>query len=468
MIGVRRRHQRISSRKGFRLTEIFSGPVPAHARGYISKLEVSPLGDPVVTPQRKARPSTKAGGPRRSGACDDVPRNTLESHGRTEIRQRRTMSADGLDRSRWHTHSNAVSSTPLDSFVCRGAQRDAIDASAWPSFSPCSRPLPTELFSLDVPRRRALPKVQAMLLQQLGTLSCSHRQQARHPTVFALRTAVAVRALQANLRGHRSARESSGVPDRAENRTGKKSLAFGDGEVESTRDVTASSDSHGRRDFQMRMSSAWDTRPFSAPAFGPRVVDAKRRQGPSSTPGLDEPPVGRPLIEAPRPQQSRGTSTGGNAPPTFSAGPELPPATAQHNDHEVGNLKACLRSITAGVLLELGRLRNPPGPVQGVTAGIACVLGLRRWRMRHRHRRALFGNVRVLRNRLASVSPRTLPPQRISSLANHLGSSDLTPARVRAASAAATPVLKWLLAVIACAQAPGRSSLEASDTAIVY
>lgn len=129
-------------------------------------------------------------------------------------------------------------------------------------------------------------------------------------------------------------------------------------------------------------------------------------------------------------------------------------------------MQACFRRLTVGALIELNHLRNPPKPVLAVLGGLACLLG---WKQsnnsptknrrdgKHRHHRrpprSLFSDAYLLRDILASIFPRRIPSRRLSALAKRLRVPEAAPPKVKSANAAAGVLLEWLLAVVECARA---------------
>lgn len=332
---------------------------------------------------------------------------------------------------------------------------------------------------------------EAGLLEKLASLTCL-RPEGEFPTVAALRTAVTIEAIHAQLRECRRRRKvgggskaAAGLPHRGVSATAVPGVHQPADEFKT--DTTWRTAPRRRREtepweywspFVPENSSTGRTRtagradrPMSAPAL--RILASNdpvfrnadeyrggwRRRHPARSHSPHPPKTIVPNDDeeqAPNgcccryPQTPHGKENGCT---------EASSATTTTVVAAVRKMEAFSRQLTVGALIELSHLRNPPEPVRAVQAALACLLGWQQWKPSRDPvpcaPRSLFGNAYLLRDILNSVCPQRISGSRLAMLEKRLRLQEAVPARVRGANAAAAVVLEWLLAVVACARAEG-------------
>lgn len=479
------------------------GSVPAYIQAHISALEASPLKQPVFSPGR-----------RRLEVC---PSRTRSPNPEQPFAEKGTSTASRSARY-YETRAAQVSTpvkrssgTTLATVVARvGCSRphNKEQQHAKDALSPALRTMsPTSHYPIDgivgrtnggvvrpatapsAPRQRgrlvfspvrcrrqsSTATQETQLLEKLSTLSAAHRHRGEYPTVCAFKTALAIEAVQAQLRTCRGtkllkvAAAATGSNDQAIQTANIVNLAHDQatGAVASAARIFAQPRSRttGSQVIPAKLTT-WDNRsPFvlaeriSLPASDPSS------ERPASAPSLRVLTANDPMFRSTEEARAGRHRMSRSKPPIAAVpGNEIVTRVSSSSRQEIvkasaavatRHLQACFEQLTVGALVELNHLHSPPNPVLAVLAALACLLGIKsRWRDSSR-RRALFNNACVLRDLLASVSPLRISPRRLSSLARKLDANEVTMARVKGASAAAAVLLEWLLAVVACAQTEG-------------
>lgn len=479
------------------------GRVPGYVEAYLLALQASPLGKPVFSPgRRRVRPDCMRlpspsperrqfvqGAPPASIAREKAKKNACTSGSRslrarpasssgrcsttTKNPQKKTCWAErsslsAQTRSFTDPHGGASSS---DSLV-----RPATAPASRPSTARCAPPVKTRRHCPGGGQRRSLSTSfngEEQLLKKIARLS-GVRQASEHPTVATLKHAVAIRAIQAQLRDCRRGDRAAGVGSAHQAVSGVVSSSperqAGSNTGINTR---CSTKRRGRR----RGFEVWDNR---APFIPEAKSQPDRVSGPIAPPPLKVLTCGDPVFgiseESPRRFASASRSAydpgdqeaptveeqhqevvtvrGGKEPSggVSSAGVETTAAAAAAA--AAREVEGCFRRLTISALIELNCLQHPPKPVRVVLSGLACLLGWQRKRsQRKAPPRSLFSNAYVLRNVMASVRPERITSRRLSAVTKKLDVQEAAPARVKGANAAASVLLDWLQAVVACARA---------------
>lgn len=473
--GRRRAERRSAKNKKYPAGYGSDGRVPAYAEAHISSLEASPLAKPVYSPGRglvrtpELSPSPDR---RRRWAKDSssiVEHQAMKEH-RTEVqnlRRPRPMTADG-SYSTSMLHQNQKGSAPWPPSRVR------------PATAP-SAPGRSRHASLDVGQRRGLfssSKEQARLMEMLASLSGCH-QDREFPTVAAFRRAVAIEAVQAQLR---ECREKTAAHGAATRRPMSAATPSGIHEkVETTLENAARRRRRSRGRSRRRGIDPWDNRsPFmhrqsspsgatkhserptsaqalrlltsSNPIFGNVEACGRRR----SSCLLSSDPVSQTVPTGEEPATVSGCDR--ETEPSRDAVSCAPPAARNATEEDVAgadmreDMQACFDRLTIGALIELSHLPNPPRPVQAVLAALVCLLGWQWKASRDSPPRSLLSNAYVLRGIMASIRPHRMSRRQLSALERRLDIQEATPERVKGANAAAAVLLDWLLAVVACAR----------------
>lgn len=505
VIQERLRHER-SSKAVFPRGYGPAGRVPKYVKAHIGLLEESPLARPVFSPGRRIQPSACRRRPQSAtatGAAHHTKPNratAVKPRPQTAHGRRFSNAQSQLQRKR------APASCPL--LLGRPAagaadSRSTLEAGGRvrPTTAPCERPATAPCES---PRRRrdlfgsrkntegTGEEEEARLVEKMAQLS-DGRRGGEFPTVAALKTAVALRALQAQLRECRASNLSSNPTSGV--RGGGAGSSGGDG-ADQKRAVSApissnpaAADGNGtpaaprvrsrsarrrRRGREQRELKPWDNRsPFVVDNASPSR--STRPRGSPTSPAApvlrtltrDDPVFGcvkaPPSTPPPHPDSPTTTSKGRrldqNGEERAASSPSAAPVAQE------AQIQACFRRLTVDALVELSHLRNPTKPVLAVLAGLGCLLGWKQHKKilsskqdRHHPPRSLFSNVYVLRDVLASVCPRQISNRRLSAIKARLGVPEAAAVKVRSANAAAWVLLEWLLSVVACARSAGGSA----------
>lgn len=371
---------------------------------------------------------------------------------------------------------------------------------ARPATAPCVSSRRRRGFVEEVKHIDGARKEQARLVKKMARLS-SVQGGGKFPTVAALKTAVALKALQAQLRECRAsnslridpariypapvARGSGGDDDDNQKRAAsapvsRNPAAAGDGNPAAPRGRATGSRRRRRRGREQqcqRELKPWDNR---SPFIPESSASPSRR---ARVPGSPTSPAAPLLRTLTRNDPVFGCGKAPSSTPPFLPPPESQtiPKGDQHNQNgeskaesspsaapvvQETQVQTCFRRLTIDALVELSHLRNPPKPVLAVLAGLGCLLGWKRGTKGLRPSptragrlnqppRSLFSNAYVLRDVLASVCPTKISSRRLSDIVTRLRVPDAAPAKVRSANAAAWALLEWLLSVIDCARAAG-------------
>lgn len=523
---MQRRNQELRRKnQGFALGYGPAGRVPAHVQAKVSSLDKSPLSRPVISPGRYRQRSALR---RRPRSADSPNRRTCVA----EKRPGRPSTASGhylaADPPQPQEQQGGLSSSPLlvDKPMARSAKVSHAVMLAGGRVRPATAPQQrrrTRRYSAsrtrlggDEGREEAEAEAEeAQLIEQLARLSGA-QQRSEFPTVASLKTAVALKALQAQLRECRAKngqRKNRTPGDGGGGDKGKRAVsapisrshhhrqrAIHSADGGPTAPQVCRSKGRQRRGNKQRQLKPWDNRsPFVADSVPPGTNNGGATGNPTNraAPVLRnlthrDPVFGclkvSPSLPSPSsPTWSTHFLARPESPPTQTGGPNsdhnggarvvaCSPSTDSPDGADVAagiaapvppetmQLQASFRRLTVGALIELNHLRNPPKPVLAVLAGLGCLLG---WKQRgspskksrhkglHQPPRSLFSNAYVLRDVLASVCPTKMPERRLSALTRILEGPEAAPAKVRSASASASLLLEWLLSVVACARSAG-------------
>lgn len=527
-----------------------AGKVPAYVEAHVLSLEASPFAQRVIFPGRRVRPCSAAATPNRSCATTAAKRES------SIVNDRPVTAGSAAGGHSKTNHSSIGWGTPAGGGGClakhaRHRKKRGVSASSAllfrprqsvfdhdantvvhhsrvrPATAPHSQHTTAPTTTLRggrgfVAAGRKTRKTrkddededggkEARLVETLANLAGVQRG-SEFPTVTALKTAIAIKAVQKQLREYRLNRamsQAAPVPELqsprgqpvAEESTVSNVIPAGSRIRGSSSRVWRS----GRMGRQQHEIEPWDNRtPFFGCNDSPshthsmtpgsptsRAAPALRiltlhdpvfgyRASPTASDQRQELPGSSPLQPERRPTTPPSPSRGQREPtrehkdfaraPAAAAGASV--AIAGTTDFAMApsaqemKMQACFRRLTVGALIELNHLRNPPKPVLAVLWGLACLLGWKRsnnpptknsrdGKHRHHHRppRSLFSDTYLLRDILASISPRRIPSRRLSALAKRLGVPEAAPPKVRSANAAAAVLLEWLLAVVECARA---------------
>lgn len=479
------------------------GRVPGYVEAYLSALQASPLGKPVFSPgRRRVRPDhmrlPSPSPERRQFVQGAAPAKVVREQakrnagtlGSRSLRARPVSSSGRCStttkpqKKTWAERSPMIAPT-RSSTDTRGASSNTSDSHVRPATAPNARPLTAHCAQVKTRRtfpgggqRRSLSasscKGEEQLLKRIARLS-GVRQGSEHPTVATLKHAVAIRAIQAQLRECRGGDRATGGGSPQQAVSGVASSSP-ERQVGSNTGIETwcSTKRRGRR----RGFEPWDNRaPFipedksqadrgaspiapsplkiltcDDPVFGISEECPRRSTSASrSTYDLGEPNT--PIVEERRQEDAtvRGVK---KASGTVSSAEVIATKTTAATAAAARELEACFRRLTISALVELNHLQHPPKPVRVVLSGLACLLGWQRKRsQRIAPPRSLFSNAYVLRNIMASVRPERITSRRLSAVAKRLDVQDAAPAKVKGANAAASMLLDWLRAVVACARA---------------
>lgn len=480
-----------SNKKRFPVGYGADGRVPGYMEAYISALRDSPLGKPVFSPGRRrvrlednmrlpspsperrrlvqgASSATVRGQAKKNASSPD----SRDPCARPVSSSGRCPTSNKQQKITWATRSPMIVPT-RPSADARG------DSLARPATAPSARP--RKAGRTPVKQRRNSPgggqrrslsassNREEQLLKKIARLS-GVRKGGEHPTVATLKHAVAIRAVQAQLRECRDDRAagvggaphqvvSGGAPPSPERQAGSNNDAG-----INTRCIVKR---RGRR----RGFEPWDNR---APFIPEGIAQRNRGSCPIDAGPLKILTCGDPVFSVSEESPPRFTSV---SRPAYDPGDPDTPIEGEIDTVRGGKepsgevscaeitttaaaaaaareVEACFRRLTISVLIELSHLQHPPKPVRVVLSGLACLLG---WQRKRSHRnappRSLFSNAYVLRNIMASVRPELITSRRLSAVTKRLDVQEAAPAKVKGANAAASILLDWLRAVVACARA---------------
>lgn len=430
-----------------------AGRVPAYVEAHVLSLEASPLARPVFScgrglPPCSRRPKSAPSTPDQTcagaviakrGGVSKRPATAFtatESHpiANSSAVSRRPATAGGsctTKQPRQRRKRRGSASSPLllvrSAEINREGKPTNTDGRVRPATAPCSGPTTT----VEAPSRRqggrarpdsgkaGVGQAEARLVEKLARLS-GVQPGGEFPTVAALKTVVAIKALQVQLHECRAHHLPHGTlkvaHDDRHDRAASQTASSTSQEVEAEMaDVTPSATSRARcasarmrrrrheKSHRQRELEPWDNRaPHSGceelpgrnsanapgspttstaasllraltnqdPVFGCLKVSSppscpRRHPGPHSA---------TPSKEIDGRQATEGLSFG--ASPAAGAGATTVVAVAIAPQEM--QMQACFRRLTVGTLIELNRLHNPPKPVQAVLEILACLLGWRK------------------------------------------------------------------------------------------
>ena len=475
------------------------GRVPGYVEAYLLALQDSPLGKPVFSPgRRRVRPDnmglTSPSPERRQfvqGAAPATVRQQAKGNAGmpgSRSPSARPVSSSGrfstttkLQKKAWAERSPL--SAPTRSSTDTRGDSSSSDGLARPATAPNVRRSTAHCAAVTARRnlsggrqRRSLSascKGEEQLLKKIARLS-GVRQGGEHPTVATLKHAVAIRAIQAQLRecrgGDRAA--GGGTPHQA-----VSGMASSSPERKADGTTGVNTGRSAKRRGRQRAFEPWDNR---APFIPEDKSPPDRGSGPIGAPPLKLLTCDDPVFSVSEECPPRLMSTSRSA---YNSGdPDTLMAELQHQEvatvrgwkepsggvSRAGvattaaaaaaaasrELQDCFRRLTISALIELNHLQHPPKQVRVVLSGLACLLGWQRKRyQRNAPPRSLFSNAYVLRNVMASVRPELITSRRLSAVAKKLDVLEASPAKVKGANAAASILLDWLRAVVACARA---------------
>lgn len=490
----RRVERRCASARKFPLGYGPGGRVPAYVDAYISSLEASPLGEPVFSPGRGVRPSARVSPPSPEGRrhmCMGTASTALGHQAHWAV----AGEEDGCLRSRPNTAAKRcsvkvgqlVGSASPSVFEVR---KSVFSCDRNASLLPRPATAPSESRPSMAPsalrRSRHAPsthghsrglsasmKGEAQLMEKLTSLSGA-RPASEYPTVAALKTAVAIVAVQAQLREYRCGKGAGGSSQRFSSGIASNIINRQVGDTKRMSELRKTKDNSGRR----YNIEPWDNRSPFIPGDKPTTVKKDKtndepdkvfalRATPLTTLTCNDPVFGSANVYyGRRSPQPTSPHLANPEIPTMekyditilsdrhpSGGISYAPADATAAAAAKDEMEACFRRLKLVALVELGHLRNPPKPVQAVLAALACLLG---WRLKPLGKlppRSLFSNAHALRDILASIHPHQISSRRLSALVKRLTVKEAGPKRVKEANAAAALLLEWLLAVVTLARA---------------
>lgn len=459
------------------------GRVPAYVQAHVSSLETSPLGRPVFSPGRGTRPVVRLSSPTperrryvRVAASANEGRHVQRKNGSiVKGRGLRPMTAVGGRCSVKMLPSGGSASSPLlvstSSTTDCGLLRPATAPSVRAEMAPDA---PKRLRQASPGRRygrglSASAKQEAQLVEKLASLS-SVQRDGKFPTVAALKTAVAIEAVQAQLRECRDCWAGSGS-NRPVSATAPIIRSNHQGQTGNVNTVRVFIPGRRRSKPGRRGGlEPWDNRsPFVANENLPCEPPINNKR-PTSAPALrlltyndlmfgnSDACRRRHLSRSPSPHPANPTTPNrekeqGGTLYERELNNKIPCSSAANAAFK--DMDTCFRQLTVGHLIELSHLRNPPEPVRAVLAAVACLLG---WPWKPARQspppRFLFNSsAYVLRDILAKICPQRIPSRRLLALTKRLNAQEAALVRVQGANAAAGVLLKWLLAVVACARA---------------
>lgn len=485
-----RRGKYMLNNKSFPVGYGADGRVPGYVAAYVSALRNSPLGKPVFSPGRRVRlednmrlPSAsperrrfvQGASPKTIRGQTNKKASSAGSRGpcaRPVSSSGRCLTINKQQKKTWATRSPLiVPSRPSTDARVNSLARPATAPSARLSKADCSPVKQKRNFPGGGERRSlsASSNREEQLLKKIARLS-GVRQGGDHPTVATLKHAVAIRAIQAQLRecrGDRAAGSGGGGPHQAlsggassspERQSGSNAYA----DINTRCTVKR----RGRR----RGFEPWDNR-------APFIPEDKAQRNRGACP-IDAAPLkvltcDDPVFDSSEESPPRFTSASRSMHDPRNPDTPIEEIAAMQRGKEASDeiagaevtatvaaaaaaqeLETCFRRLTISALIELNHLQHPPKPVRVVLSGLACLLGWqRKTSQRNAPPRSLFNNAYVLRNVMASVRPELITSRRLSAVAKRLNVHEAAPAKVKGANAAASILLDWLLAVVACARA---------------
>ena len=477
----RRRNLQLRSEAKYALGYGPAGRVPAYVQAQVSSLDRSPLSRPVFSPGRHTPPS---GSRRRPRSAESTDRTCGVVAAARAMKPSRPTTASGHSSSnadhsqQQQTGAGGSASSPflLGKPMARSATavvsrtRILSGGRVRPSTAPCEllrgRRRRYELSARrsrkgDEEREEAAAEAAAaeetQLIEKLARLSGAH-QRSEFPTVTSLKTAVAVKALQAQLRECRAIGRSkkNRMPEGCDGGDkGKRAVSApisrnshhqqlaadsADGTPVAPR-VCSTKNGLQRRGNRDRQLKPWDNRspfvkenvPISTangatdrptspaapslrnltrhdPVFGCLEASPSTQSSPSSpsrsTHFLSRPentpsstPTGGPNNHQDGAARFLACSPSDGGPADSGAAAGTSAAEGAHAARET-QVQACFRRLTVGALIELNHLRNPPRPVLAVLAGLGCLLG---WKQQGR-------NLSKNRNRNKGLHHHRRPP----------------------------------------------------------
>lgn len=467
----------------------------AYIEAHLSSLKNSPLRKRVFSPGRRVQSSPF----RRTRACHrhtQRPISTPDKRARTTpaLRVGKRSSAgrahftNGLQQPQHvdgpvplstspHFHESARSTIPrpvtapaVRRVTAEGVSRRSSNDHPEKSWKRLSSSRIEQRYHPDDRDISAATKKEARLLEKLAKLSGAHNNNT-FPTVSALKTAVAIQSVQAQLR-------DCSVIHRTSNRDSQRNPPISITAAANTQRAVNSkagppiergSGRSGSR--EPRAHKPWDTR---YPSVSAGTILHPNNKRCTSTTNSDRRPASAPVLrlltskdpvfgnaegyDQRRSSRSHSANGGSRAGDNQDGQQKTAPRSARASSIEESDkiaarerVRESFERLTVGILVELGHVRNPPKPVRSVLLALACLLGWRRTPSRRSPPRALFGNAYVLRAVLSSIQPRRISGRRRSTLAGMLREKYITPARVKGANAAAASLLEWLVAVVALA-----------------
>lgn len=469
-----------------------AGRVPAYVEAHVLSLKDSPLAKPVFSPGRRCiqpppppppsshvrrRPQSAAASPDHSScafvagrSCSDVVAvaGSRPEKGRICTRPTTADSRCFPNKQQQQQQKRRGSTTSSPAANCgHHHQRAAGGGRMRPATAPCATTTAAATATATAPRGRRdcssarknrkgqregeegreQEHEEARLIEQLARLSGVQRAGELFPNVAAFRTAMAVEALQVQLREcrsksrniNRATTESTGRVQ--QNRPASAPASSSAHRSKHAADGTPAAPRVGgmnngarrqRRGMEKRKPEPWDNRSPFVVAENVRAGTTKTATAAivssSSVPALrvlirDDPAFGFLIAPSSTPPPSpscahpettaadlsklredrrhhgptiackeRGEPEGvGNvsrSPFAGSAGhvaadPATTTTVAAAPAAEETRMKACFQRLTVGALIELNHLPNPPEPVRVVLAGLGCLLG---WPKRRRNR----------------------------------------------------------------------------------